>query len=748
MRGARRWTLIVLLIGLISRLLPSAFYAHPWDMYIWIKSGELGLHEINIYQFDNPVDYPWGFYAYPPMWLYWLIIAVKLGDLVGNINFKVFLIKLPIIVSDILVAIVLYRLARKLGFDEKQSLLAMGIWLFNPITYFISAIWGMFDSIAVFFALLGIYYILEEKYVKAGVAIGLGTAVKIIPALILLPALVYLVKGKKTTVKDFIIKLVIPSALLFLIISTPFLSSPLQYFKALLQHTKSVGGFTYWMALSTFVNLSNFWFIPVISFGVIMVVITKKMRSGELGFIWACALIIASLFATSPKVNIQYTNFLIPLLLVSREFWNEKRVKRNFFLLMAAAVLWIASSWVILAGYSLEYLGRLYVTESYEMSPAYILTIVAGIFGGTRFIALVMDYLNLQKLDTAYISKWNVTIYVVVILIGLACILPSPTGVVMPYAPIRIGIPESPDSAFIPESDKSVDQFLKHYNVTHVVIAFSPDFVNTYKGYQPNQDVTTYFKFKIHNNRWTQRDISSLVKDLHSRGIKVLFGVYLKAQDITYRYGVQGFSTEWIRKHPNLIGPQKIILFNSTIRLSNRELPYSEYFSEKIEEIIHDFNFDGVYLMDWDDWRIKGDRIRHILPLVEDLRKRIDKPIYIEGPDYIDDLDHILILLEKADYVVLKTAPWVKQVYYTLSGNSSLMNYEKTLLKVLNNIPPDERERVLFSAYTFSFVDGWLNPAIELQIEVNKFHDIGLRRGYVIYYTDRYVPYKLTIKSE
>jgi len=210
MRGARRWTLIVLLIGLISRLLPSAFYAHPWDMYIWIKSGELGLHEINIYQFDNPVDYPWGFYAYPPMWLYWLIIAVKLGDLVGNINFKVFLIKLPIIVSDILVAIILYRLARKLGFDEKQSLLAMGIWLFNPITYFISAIWGMFDSIAVFFALLGIYYILEEKYVKAGIAIGLGTAVKIIPALILLPALVYLVKGKKTTVKDFVIKLVIP----------------------------------------------------------------------------------------------------------------------------------------------------------------------------------------------------------------------------------------------------------------------------------------------------------------------------------------------------------------------------------------------------------------------------------------------------------------------------------------------------------------------------------------------------------
>ncbi|MCX8187108.1 MAG: hypothetical protein N3F65_00660 [Nitrososphaeria archaeon] len=748
MRGANRSPLIIiLLMGLISRLLPSAFYAHPWDMYIWIKSGELGLHEINIYHFDNPIEYPWGFYAYPPTWLYWLIIAVKLGNILGSLHLEVFLIKLPIIIADIIAAFILYRLAKRLGFDERKSLIAVVLWLFNPVTYFMSSIWGMFDSIAVLFALLGIYYVLDERYVRAGIALGMGAAVKIIPALILLPALIYIVKDKKASIKDLIVKLIIPSTLLFFIISTPFLSSPLQYFKALLQHTKSVGSFTYWIALSVFINLSDFWFIPFVIFGVLTMIIAKKMHSGEMGFLRACALIVASLLATSPKVNIQYINFLIPLLILSGNFWYDRRVRRNFCLLIAAASLWLISSWIILSGYGLEYLGQLYVAESYEISPAYVLMIVSGIFGGTRFIALVMDYLGLQRFDTAYIGKWNVTIYMLVILMGLACIYPTPTGVVMPHAPIRIGIPESPDSAFVPGSDKSVDQFLKHYNVTHVVIALSPDFINTYERYEPNRDVTVYFNFRVNNDRWTQRDLLLLIKSLHSKDVKVLLGIYLKARDTIYRYGIQGFSTEWIKAHPNIVGSWGVLLFNSTLELSGQEISYAKYFSEKIERVMEDFAFDGIYLMDWDDWRMRGDRIGHVLPLIEEIREKIDKPLYIEGPNYVDDLESILILLERADYVVLKTAPWIRQVYYTLSTNSSLMNYEGILVKVLNGIPTNERNKLLFSAYTFSFVEGWLNPAIELQLEANTFHEVGLRHGYAIYYADRYTPYKITIKS-
>ncbi len=739
MKPVQKKLLLILLLGFVSRLIPSAFYAHPWDMYIWLKSGELGLNDLNIYKFSNPVDYPWGFYAYPPGWLYWLVLVSSMG---GSINFKIFMIKLPIITADIAVAVVLYHLGRMLGLDEKRSLITIGVWLFNPITYFISSFWGMFDSIAVFFQLLAIYFLLRDRYSLSGVMIGLGTAVKILPALLILPIMAYLWKKNKSSSKTLALKLILPAVIVFVLISAPFLSMPLEYMRTLLQHTRSVGGFTYWMALSTFINLSNFWLIPFIAFVAIFFLIARRMKPDKHGLVWALSVTLVSFLATSPKVNIQYTNFLIPLILLSRELWNTKNVKRNLILLFVSAAIWITSSWFILAGYDPAYVGRLYVSESYEIGLPYVLMIVAGLFGGTRFIAFAMDYFNLQRYDTAYLSKWNAMTYVVVILLGLAAILPSPSGVVLPNHPIRIAIPESPDSSFIPGSEETVDQFLKHYNVTHVVLLFSPDFVNTYNGFSPNQDVTKYFRFRIESKRWSQADIRWLIRNLKNRGLTVLLGVYLKAEGPIYRYGVQGFSIEWLRSHPSLIGARRVLLFNSTSGFQENS-SYADFFSGKLQRIVKDFGFDGVYLMAWDDWKIRSGKLDHFIPLLKSLRSRISKPIFVEGPELMDR-SIIADLLKESDYLVLKTAPLVSRLYYGASDNLSFFNYDHGLARLLSEIP--EKDRLLFSAYTFSIVDGWFNPAIELQYEVNRYTDVGLTSGYAIYYADRYVPYKISIK--
>ena len=75
-----RRLVVILLIAFVSRIVLSPFFGHPWDMYIWFKSGELALSNINIYLLENPVDYPWGFYAYPPTWLYWLAIVAMVEE--------------------------------------------------------------------------------------------------------------------------------------------------------------------------------------------------------------------------------------------------------------------------------------------------------------------------------------------------------------------------------------------------------------------------------------------------------------------------------------------------------------------------------------------------------------------------------------------------------------------------------------------------------------------------------------------
>jgi len=747
MAGRGRWFRLMIIVALIARLIPAPFFGHPWDMYIWLKSGELGLDQVNIYLLGDPVDYPWGFYAYPPAWLYWLILTTLINRLYPNLNLHVFLIKLPIIVSDILVGILVYRIAARLGFDERRSLLIAGIWLFNPITYFISTIWGMFDSIAVLFMLISIKYILDEKYIRSAIAAGVGIAVKILPALILLPTLVHLLKSGKLDLKNFILRIAFPAAAVFLIISTPFLTTPIEYFNALFHHTKSVGQFTYWIAVSTIVNLSNFWYIPFIAFLIITIYIYKKMGIGlnHDRYIDACAAVVAVFLATSPKVNIQYTLTLIPLLLLSKSFWAQKNFKRNFILLISSAVLWLASSSTILYGYDLNYLGRLYIMESYELRPEYIINIVSGLFGGTRFVALSMDFANFKKLDLVILNKWNIILTAVIVAFGLLCILPTPSGVKLHNAPIRVGIPESADSAFIPGSGGSVSQFLKHYNVNYVVLSFSPDFVNTYQGYEPEKDITRYMRFKTATGRWRYRDVKWLIDELHSRGVKVLLGIYLRKEKVKYHYGVQGFAVDWIKNHPEILGFQDVLLFNSTVNMAGKDTLYADYFSRRTKLIIKDFGFDGVYLMDWNNWKITGDKLSYILPLLDRLRLLKCGEIFVEGIDSTNDVSSTLTLIKNSDYVVLKTAPWINRIYYIRTDDVSISSYQRYLSQTLESLSEDEKKHLLYGIYVFDFVDGWLTPAFEMQREVNAFNRAGVEGGYAIYYSSRYVPYKITI---
>jgi hypothetical protein len=740
MLPARRKLLIIMLIGALARLIPAPFYAHPWDMYIWFKSGELGLQDLNIYRFGDYVEYPWGFYAYPPGWLYWLVTVALLG---GGTAFKIFMIKFPIILADIASALIIYRVMRELEFDEHKPIIASAVWLFNPITYFVSSFWGMFDSIAVLFQLLAIYMLLRRRLILAGAMAGIGAAVKVIPALIIIPAIIYLIKRRECGPREAVLKLVLPASITFLVVSTPFLTTPIEYLKAIFFHAKSVGGFTYWMALSAFVNLSGFWFIPFAAFGVILVVVARRVKPDDHGLIWALTLTITSFLAASPKVNIQHINFLIPMILISRDLWGSKNVRRNLIMLMLSAVAWLVGAWLIMDGFNPAYIGRLYVPESYEIGLPYILQVAAGIFGGTRLLALTMDHLNLQKYDTAYLSKWNVLVYVVVVALGFASVMPPPLGVTLPNHLIRIGVPESPDSAFTPGSEESVNQFLKHYNVTHVVLVMSPDFINTYHGFDPAKDATKYFRFRIEADRWSQSDLLWLVKSLKLRGVKALLGVYLKAEGPIYKYGVQGFDIDWISKHPDLLGAENLLLFNNSFN----GVSYAESFSSRLEKVVRDFGFDGVYLMAWDDWRISSkDRLQHIVPLLERLRARSRMPLFVEGPDILSR-EEVSRLLELSDYIVLKTAPLISKLYYMARNNMSLLNYEKDLSRMLEELPADYHDRILYTVYTFSFVDGWFNPAIELNLEVNRYEEAGLKAGYAIYHTDRYVPYKMTIES-
>ena len=743
----RRELKIALVIGFVSRLLVSPFFAHPWDMYIWIRSGELALQNLNIYVVGNPVDYPWGFYAYPPTWLYWLMAVTIMAKIIGSLMFQVFLIKLPIIVADILVGYLIYRVGLLVGLGEDRSFKASLIWLFNPITFFMSSVWGMFDSISVLFMLLGIHQLIRGRYVNSGILFGVGASVKLFPALMIPPAVIYLVyRSKQASIKEAILNIILPSLVTFTILSTPFLSTPIEYFTRILQHTKSVGSFTYWVLLSNLVNLSSFWFIYVIIFLAGVIIAYRRFRGSEWNeFINMSAATMAIFLAVSPKVNIQYLLTLFPLLTLSKNFWKYRQLLLNYVIIVVAGTVWIASSTPIFSNYSLDYLGRIFIPQTYEFGVAGILFIAMAVFAGSRFIVLALHYVGFRSFDIRVMSRWSV-LAILLIFSMMLSIFPTPLGVSLPKTPIRIAIPESVDAAFIPGSEASVDNYLENYDINYVVLSFSPDFINTYEGYRPERDLTMYLRFKTGSNPWLYRDLAWLVQALKERGVKPLLGVYLRVEQVKTHYGVHGFLVNWTTSKPEILGAGNLLLFNTSITVENKSMPYSEFFAERIGKIIRDFGFEGVYLMSWYDWRIGKVNLSHVIPLLSSIRGQADL-ILVESADSTNDIRHIHKLLQYADYVVLKTAPWINTVYYARVDNVTLTDYEMFIRRVLKTLGPSERARLLYSLYVFDFVEGWATPAAEIQVEANRFYSLGLRSGYAIYYASRYVPYKVTVSE-
>ncbi|MEM1584152.1 MAG: glycosyltransferase 87 family protein [Nitrososphaerota archaeon] len=741
----RRLTAI-LLSAFILRLVFSPFFGHPWDMYIWIKSGELALSNINIYLKENPVDYPWGFYAYPPVWLFWLAIVAMLRRIVENMYFTIFMIKLPIIISDILVGFLIYGIVKKLGYGEKKSLILTSIWLFNPIVFFVSSIWGMFDSIAVLFMVASLSSILDRKYMTAGVLTGIGIAVKILPALLIPPTLVYLIKLEKEDKKKILLNLLVAPLIVFLLISLPFLSTPLQYLTHILQHAESVGTFTYWTALSTVINTSIFWFVPIVVYVVALAASFRKFPNNVNEYIRILGATVLTFIAMSPKVNIQHTLTFIPLILLYYGFTGSRETLYKFTQFMVTGVIWLASSVTILSNYSIDYIGKIYTPDTYDFGIGAVTLVVSSVLGGIFMVRLMLDLLNLGMLEFKLItSRWGIIGIIVSFLLVLS-IMATPTGVVLPRTDIRIGIPESVDSAFIPRNSVSVDSYLKHYDVNYVVLTWSPDFVNTYDKLDYGNDITEYTRFRTGSNKWTVGDVIWLINELHSRNVKVLLGVYLKIEKIKPHYSVQGYSTDWVKNHPEVISESGILLFNNTIEIDNvSSRLYSEYFAEKITRLIRDMNFDGVYLMGWSGWKENIRGTSHILPLIKELRNR-GKLVFVEGPESTYCIEETIKLIESSDYVVLKTAPWVYTIYYARTDNTTLTDYKNYVNELLLRIGEDGRKKVLFSLYIFDFVDGWTTPATQLYVESREFYGMGLTRGYALYYTSRYVPYKLSVE--
>jgi len=218
------------LAGLLLRLFLAPFLSHPFDMRIFMAVGAAVSQGITPYgQYvlqdifaSTPHPHLYGVVpgiGYPPPWGlvegFARIVSSTIAP--NNLYAYVFTLKIPIIVGELLLAIVIYNIL-KAETNERIATATYLIFLFCPFIMAVGTIWGMFDAIALIFALLAAYT-LHRDWGKSSVFLAVASALKLFP-LVLAPLyslLIYKsVRSKKRAVNYAIHTILITGVLTFL----------------------------------------------------------------------------------------------------------------------------------------------------------------------------------------------------------------------------------------------------------------------------------------------------------------------------------------------------------------------------------------------------------------------------------------------------------------------------------------------------------------------------------------------------
>ncbi len=272
----------------------------------------------------------YAYYSYPPLAIPIFLPACILSMM--GVPEGVFLLvaKAPIIASDILGGYFIYKLVLRLrNGNEALAKRALALYVFNPLLILVTAIWGSFDSVAAFFTILSLYFLLcKGSTIKAGICLGVAIGVKLYPIFIL-PVLLIQIRAKKENAKLLISSLATPG-----IASLPFfVTNPALFVMGLTNTYGLTGSFSIWSEFVTplfdaFVGPAGFLIVLIVStflllvgVGVLLMLINKLRTDLTTG----CLIVLSYLLLMTQMVHENYFVWVLPflvLLSVGKKYLN------------------------------------------------------------------------------------------------------------------------------------------------------------------------------------------------------------------------------------------------------------------------------------------------------------------------------------------------------------------------------------------------------------------------------------------
>lgn len=206
----------LLIIGILLRIFSGLLIdGYPFDINTykgWASSAANSF--LKVYGNNSSVDYP-------PLYIYVLFIVGKLSTISAVTKFSALLLKLPSIITDILSAYLVYKVAKK-HVSKEISVMLSAFYIFNPAVLINSTIWGQADSFFTFLIVSAVYFLSENKIVISTIFFASAALMKP-QGIIFLPLLLfaYIIYIKKKDIKS-ILKSIMAGLVTAIVILLPF----------------------------------------------------------------------------------------------------------------------------------------------------------------------------------------------------------------------------------------------------------------------------------------------------------------------------------------------------------------------------------------------------------------------------------------------------------------------------------------------------------------------------------------------
>lgn len=379
----------IILVAIVLRVLVAIFYFHPDIKTYFFQTSFLKRGILNVYDYliSNRQVLPLKeeFVYFPLTHLALGSYQTLLDPLIGSkldawlfdaeassivknpdIFLFLFLLKLPYLIVDLLIARLLLKISIK----------AAILWLLNPFTIVIFYIFSNIDIMPILFTLISFLIAREKKYVQASFFLGVGAAFKAYP-LLLVPFLFIKAKGAKEKVATLVVPM-----LTFLFIILPFWSD--SFVRSAL-----VSGLT-----TRIINLPF-----LIIYSVIFLYAAFIKKSININSLWISTFLTIYSFA---HFHIQWLAWTAPFLIIL--VVNNPKFNRLVFVLILLSfsipILYQdrAMSWGLLRVYSSYYdlLPTPYTIVQKIINPEIVQRILQMAFALTSAI-LITNIIKLQK---------------------------------------------------------------------------------------------------------------------------------------------------------------------------------------------------------------------------------------------------------------------------------------------------------------------------------------------------------------